>query len=335
MARPGVVADPRPKARPTVSVAVCTYQGAAHLQRQLDSIEAQTVAPDEVVLSDDGSTDGTLDLLRAFERGSRSRVRVLRREAPVGVALNFEHALRSCSAGLVLLADQDDVWVPHKVERFVEAFARHPEALLVFSDAELVDAGERPLGRTMWEAVGLDHGLRRELAVPLRATRILLRTALVTGAATGIRRELLDCALPVPADAGFLHDAWLALVASCHGPLVALDERLLAYRQHEAQHTGAPEAGQPAPPLVLDRERQHRELLRQRAEAALLLDRLRQCPHGSGRPAVAFLREHVAHTDLRLAPDRSARAVVAALARGRYHRHSGGLRSAAKDLWRR
>jgi hypothetical protein len=163
---------------------------------------------------------------------------------------------------------------------------------------------------------------------------VLLRESVVTGAMTGVRRDLLGCALPVPRDAGMLHDAWLALVASCHGGVVPLAERLVRYRQHDAQHTGAPAAGHGRRPVVVAADRLHEELRRQRHEASLLLSMLADCPHEPAERSRRFLRNHVAHVEARLG-SRSSRVLVRELLAGRYHRHSTGLRSVVKDLARR
>jgi len=110
--------------RATVSVALCTYNGAAYLGEQLDSIVAQSRPPDELVVCDDGSTDGTVGLLQAFVPEAPFPVRLYRNERNRGFAKNFERAISLCTGDFIALSDQDDVWKPEKLARLATALAK-------------------------------------------------------------------------------------------------------------------------------------------------------------------------------------------------------------------
>lgn len=325
---------------PRVSIAMCTYNGARYLSSQLASIEAQTLVVDEVVISDDGSTDETLAILQDYQRRSRAQVNIVRRSAPLGIVANFEVALSRCTGDILLLADQDDVWVPTKVERLVRCFASNPEALLIFSDAELVDAENQSLRQTLWQSLAFSPREQRTIRRAKRSTSALLHKSVVTGATTAIRRELLSHARPLPAGVGLLHDGWLALVASCHGTIVPVDETLVRYRQHSAQHTGAPRRdGVRTLSAVAAAHREHYDFELQLRQSRLLLARLldpatQQSRRSTG--SATFLINHIEHIQARsdARKRRMPGRLISELVKGRYHKHSRGVRSLAKDLLR-
>jgi glycosyltransferase involved in cell wall biosynthesis len=221
-----------------VSVVVATYNGAEFLARQLESILAQTRAPSEIILSDDGSSDSTLDIARKFQnatpRKGGATWKILSRKKPLGVAGNFASALVAATGDLVAFADQDDIWEVNKLETLIPHFD-NPRTLLVHSDARLIDAKEHEMGSlmralrvTVRERTALHGG---------RALDALLRRNLVTGATMVIRRSLLETALPIPA--GWIHDEWLALIAALQGGVVFDERPLVRYRQHGANQIGA------------------------------------------------------------------------------------------------
>jgi glycosyltransferase involved in cell wall biosynthesis len=224
----------------TVSVALCTYDGARYLEPQLRSILAQSRLPEQIVVSDDGSRDETIGIAERTLAGSPIRVGILRREEPVGVTANFASAVAACDGDVVLLCDQDDVWRADRVERSAAAFEADPALLLLHSDARLIDGDGRVL------PIGLLRSLAaRDSELALidagRAFEVYLRRNLATGATTAFRRTLLEAALPFPA--AFVHDEWLALIAAATGR-VALDRaQLVDYRQHGANAIGASDPG--------------------------------------------------------------------------------------------
>src|ERR1700760_1987549 len=115
-----------------ISVALCTYNGERFLGRQLASIQQQTRLPDELVACDDCSTDRTLEILNDFAAAAGFPVNIIRNEEKLGVAANFERAIRLCQGSLIALCDQDDIWYPSRLERSEEEFVAHPDVGLVF-----------------------------------------------------------------------------------------------------------------------------------------------------------------------------------------------------------
>ncbi len=130
-----------------VSVAIATFNGERFISDQLRSIADQTVLPDEVVVADDGSTDRTVDEIRAFAQSAPFELRLL--EGPQdGIAANFAAAIDECVGDILFLADQDDQWFPSKVERVLAVF-EDPGCWLVVHDATLADESLRPAGQTL------------------------------------------------------------------------------------------------------------------------------------------------------------------------------------------
>ena len=122
---------PKPE-KDRISVAMCTYNGERFLAQQLVSIAQQSRPPDELVVCDDGSTDRTVAMIREFAVSVRYPVRVFENEHNLGVAANFERAIRLCEGNLIALADQDDIWYPIRLERSEQELTAHPEAGLIF-----------------------------------------------------------------------------------------------------------------------------------------------------------------------------------------------------------
>jgi glycosyltransferase involved in cell wall biosynthesis len=200
------------------------------LERQLESIRGQSHGNWVCLVSDDASSARARATLETLTAGDE-RFRVVWHESRVGFYRNFEQclALASDEADYVALADQDDVWHPDKLAALVDALERRPEALLAYGDMRVITNDGRVLAESSW----LDRGNNwTDLAA-------LVLTNTVTGAASLVRRSLLDRALPFPPPVGrAYHDHWLACVALALGPIVFVDRPLQDYVQHEEQAVG-------------------------------------------------------------------------------------------------
>lgn len=323
-------------ARPlTVSVALCTYNGARFVAEQLRSILAQSSPADQIVISDDGSTDATLEIVRvelAAVGSSAPEVVVLENPAPLGVTRNFEQAVLACTGDIVVLCDQDDLWAPGRLERVTGEFAARPGLLLLFGDARLVDVSGVPLGHTLFEAIEFTSGEQREVRRG-RMLDVLLRRNVVTGATAAFRRSLLDVAAPFP-DA-WVHDEWLATVAAITGEVDFVPEPLVDYRQHDSNEIGA------APPTMAVRVGRLREPRRERnrrllARAEALNERVVALQGAVSDAASGLVRGKVAHERFRsgLPRARMLRVVpiLRAAASGAYRRFGRARYDVLRDL---
>jgi len=219
-----------------IEVVLPTYNGAFYLEAQLASIHAQTLRPTRVLLRDDGSSDGTLHLIAQLQERYGSWLQVLPADGNLGCTANVNRLLEATSAPYVALADQDDLWLPQKLEQALallqqlEALHGPETPLMVHSDLELVDAQAQPLGCRY---------LQRQRLNPQRTDlRDLALTNVVTGCTALCNRALLQMALPIPAEA-LMHDWWLALVASALGQIALVEPPGVLYRQHGANVLGA------------------------------------------------------------------------------------------------
>ncbi len=317
--------------RPKVSVAMATYNGARFLPAQLESIAAQTVVPDELVAGDDGSTDGTEETFAEFARRAPFPVRFARNPSRLGAAQNFAATMERCEGDVLLLCDQDDVWLPARVERTVEALAANPGAAYVFSDGELMDeTGARAPGR-LWERAFFDEWGRREFLAH-RGTDVLLRTNVVTGATMAIRGAVLRSALPVPP--GWIHDAWMAFVLELLHGAVPIPEPLIRYRRHASQQIGVLGTS-PRAMLDLLRRQDAAYLRAQAANYRALAERVAQLAAPAAADAARKARCKAEVFEGRAAfrdrPVRAAGKLLGALLRGDYDRYGLGTKQAAFD----
>lgn len=332
------------------SVAMCTYNGARFLGAQLASVAAQTRAPDELVVCDDRSTDETASIVRAFAAAAPFAVRLHVNEENLGSTKNFERAVSLCEGELIALSDQDDAWLPQKLARLEAEFARDASALVVFSDAQIVDEETRPTGQGLWESVGVT---REELARIEKGRGVgdFLRGATVTGATMAVRASLRELALPFPADFQLIHDGWMSLLAACVGGVRPVSERLVLYRRHGSQQVGPlarPEAEGGMSAVVagdareaLSRANPYDSALAvaRAARTRLAGARARGLEMANGAQAARSIEEldaRIAHWEARRTLPRArlgrAAPVMKELLSLRYHRFANGFASAAKDL---
>lgn len=324
-----------------ISVAMCTYNGAEFLPAQLESIARQTRPPDEIIVSDDASTDDTRALLQAFARSSAIPVSLYFSDENVGSVKNFERAIGLCTGDVIALSDQDDVWRPGKLDRLERSFADSPAAGIVFSDAEIVDENLKALGKRMWDEVGFDAHKQKVVRAG-RSLEVLIYGWTVTGATMAFRSAFAKLALPVPANIAMIHDGWIALTIAAVADVVFIDEPLVQYRQHERQQVGAPKR-QPAAQTQRGLQGFETALRRRNSTSELhailsaLEDRLSAQQHAFDcRRALAFIGDYSLHLDVRanLPRKRLSRLprIVRELMTMRYHEYANGFRSAAKDL---
>lgn len=220
---------------PRISIALCTYNGATYLKAQLASFTAQTHLPFELIVCDDLSADDTFNIIEDFARESQFPVRCFRNQHRLGSTLNFDRAISMCGGDIIALADQDDVWRTDKLERLAHAL-NTPGCVAAFSDAEVADETLVSLGYNMWQRVRFNEEEQSRFANDA-ALNVLLKHYVVMGAALAFRADLRQVLLPIPDD--WHHDAWIALIAATVGKMVAIDEPLVKYRQHDANQIGA------------------------------------------------------------------------------------------------
>ena len=219
-----------------ISVALATHDGARFLPAQLESLVRQSRAPDELVVCDDRSSDGTVAILEDFARNAPFPVRIERNPTQLRSTRNFEKAIGLCTRDLIATCDQDDVWLPEKLALSEAAFSADARLGLVFTDAEIVDADLRPMGYRLWETIHLGKHEQHRIRSG-RGFDLLLRQWLVTGATMVFRAEHRSLVLPIPEC--WIHDGWIAFLLGAVAPIGIVDRPTVLYRQHPGQQIGA------------------------------------------------------------------------------------------------
>ena len=319
---------------PRISVALCTYNGASFLRDQLASIAAQTRLPDELVVCDDRSEDGTIDIIDDLRLKVQIPVRLSINAERLGSTRNFERAIGLCAGDIIALADQDDIWLPEKLARVEAAFLDVPKAGAVFSDAEIVDAHGQPLGERLWHVVGFDRPQQHALRAG-RTLQVLLKHNVVTGATLAFRASHRALVLPIPDN--WVHDGWIALLIAATTELEMLPEPLVKYRRHAGQQLGAMKRG------LLKRWQwaqatSAENYLSVAAQYEAARARLALLPAAHIRAeALHMLDEKTRHFHRRASLPHAKIArlspILSELVARQYHRYSNGWTSAIKDFW--
>jgi len=274
-----------------VEVALATYNGERYLPALLDSLFAQTHRNFTIVASDDGSSDGTPGILEACSARHPGRVRIVRAGPPrLGVSGNFSSILPHLTAGHVLLCDQDDVWLPRKIELSlarllaIEAEAPQGTPVLVHTDLTVVDEALEPIASSAMTYQEIDPHCAK---LPL-----LLLSNAATGCTVAVNRALYRLAAPIPPEA-MMHDHWLALVAAGLGRIGYVGEPTILYRQHGGNTIGArPWGGRGIAQKVVETlfgPARRDVLARHSLQAAVFLDRYGDALQPQDRNAAAAL----------------------------------------------
>jgi glycosyltransferase involved in cell wall biosynthesis len=223
-----------------ISIALCTYNGAAYLDQQLGSILAQTRTPDELVVCDDLSTDNTTAIVKNLAVKASFPVRLYSSRQNIGSTKNFEKAIRLCSGDIIVLSDQDDVWHPEKLQRIETVLLNSSRIGAVITDAEMVDEHLNRLGYSLWQSLKFSRFQQRRVSKG-KAFEVLLKHNFATGTTMAFRAEFNNFILPIPAN--WVHDGWIGLLIAAMADFAIIPELLNRYRQHGNQQIGAVKKG--------------------------------------------------------------------------------------------
>lgn len=197
-----------------ISVCIASFNGAAFIEEQILSVLGQLSEGDEVVIADDGSTDGTVAKVNAI---GDKRIRWVGDGKNRGVIKNFEQCLAAARGNIIFLCDQDDIWLPDKVGQCVLALQKH---LLVVTDCIVVDESLAELSPSFFSLRNSGKGVLRNL----------WKNSYL-GCCMAFRRELLDICLPIPSSVP-MHDMWIGMLGDAHGSTLFLPKKCSLYRRH-------------------------------------------------------------------------------------------------------
>lgn len=323
----------------TISIAMCTFNGADYLQEQLVSIVKQTRLPDELVVCDDGSTDSTLQILGEFEKDTPFPVRIYCNKIRLGATKNFEKAIKLCKGEIIFLSDQDDIWLPQKIKKIVETFKKNPDTGYIFSNALVIDEKLNSIDGTLWEYVSFTANRRRKFEQG-NQIEVLIERSVVTGATMALCKTKTNWILPIPEE--WVHDKWIALLASAAEEKgIFIEEPLIKYRLHSKQSIGINIDGDKKLNLIEQLKRAYNtklesyEIVIDRLE--YILNRLNEVNKMTKRTN-EFLIGKIKHLHERQWMHNYSRwkrinRIFKELINRRYHRFSNGWEGVLKDLF--
>lgn len=198
-----------------ISVCMATYNGEKYLKNQLDSILSLLKEEDEVIVSDDGSLDKTINILNSY---TDKRIKVFKNTDKKGVIGNFENAINKSSGDYIFLSDQDDVWVKGKVKRIIQELHK---ADLVISDAFIIDKNNVKQSKSFFELNKTKPGFINNII-----------NGGYLGCAMAFKKEIKEYVLPFPKKIA-MHDLWIGSLVSLKGDVAFIDDKLILYRRHD------------------------------------------------------------------------------------------------------
>jgi glycosyltransferase involved in cell wall biosynthesis len=200
-----------------ISVCMATFNGECYIKEQISSILKQLSINDEIIISDDYSTDGTLKIVESFED---DRIKIVFNKFSKGYSGNFENAITCSTGNIIFLSDQDDVWLPGKVDKMLSELKK---STFVVSNARFVDNSLHPMGSTFFSLRGGAQGFLNNLY----KSRYL-------GSCMAFKREMFTKLLPFPKNRNLCpHDLWITLIAEFYFKVSTISEPLILYRRHE------------------------------------------------------------------------------------------------------
>ena len=216
-----------------VDILLPTYNGEKYLKEQIDSILNQTYKDIRLIISDDGSKDTTIQILKEYEEKD-NRIKLYIQPQNLGVVKNIEFLLKQVDNQYYMLSDQDDVWLPEKIEKALEKI-KQEKADLVFGDLEIVNQKLE----TMYPSFGDFMLLNKKINKYINSDRLNYLYNCVTGCTKLAKKETIEKILPLPQKSKYLiHDHWIGLIASLNGKVVYISEKYIKYRQHENNQVG-------------------------------------------------------------------------------------------------
>ena len=312
-----------------LSVAMATYNGERFLREQLGSLAAQARLPDELVVCDDRSNDGTVSMLEEFRASAAFPVIIVRNAENLGIIGNFERAVSESTGDIIFLCDHDDIWEPNKLAAHERVYLDDSAVSMVFSNGEVVDSDLRSTGMTLWDFTGITPKRRRQIAAG-RAFDLLIKRSACVGCTISFRAELRPILLPL--SRAELHDSWIACLSSALGGVRALPDSLIKYRLHTSQSVGIRDN----PAVICDNETARlADLDAQLARTEAVAERLEAFPDRvclpdfrdviGGKLRHLRVRRHLPRRRLTRVPR-----VMAEFATGRYYRFGRSLKADLK-----
>ena len=215
-----------------IDVLMATYNGEKYLKEQIESILNQTYKNIRLVISDDCSKDGTINILKQYENDERIEVHY--HEKNQGYIKNFEYLLKQVKNNIYMLSDQDDVWMPEKITKSYEKLIKN-DADMVFADLEVVDENLKTIYPSFNKFMLLDRKINKYI----NSYKLNYLYNCITGCTLMSKSKWIKDILPIPTDSKYLiHDHWIGVIVSLNGKIVYMPEKYIKYRQHGNNQVG-------------------------------------------------------------------------------------------------
>ena len=215
-----------------IDVLMATYNGEKYVKEQIESILNQTYQNIRLIISDDGSTDKTREILKKYE--SNNKITIYYQEKNLGYIKNFEFLLKKVENNLFMLSDQDDIWLKEKIEKSVEKLQKE-NLDLVFGDLEAVDENLNTIHKSFDKYMKLDRKIKKCIG----SYRLQYLYNCITGCTILSKKEYLNKILPLPNSSKYMvHDYWIGLMVALNGKIGYLNEPYIKYRQHSNNQVG-------------------------------------------------------------------------------------------------
>lgn len=217
----------------TIDILLATYNGEKYIKEQIESILNQTYKNIKLIISDDCSKDSTSKILKEYEKKD-DRIKLYIQQENLGVVKNIEFLLKKVENKYYMLSDQDDVWLPQKVEKSLEKL-KQENADLVFGDLEVVDKDLK----TIYPSFGDFMLLNKKINKYINSNKLNYLYNCVTGCTILAKKETIEKIIPLPQKSKYLiHDHWIGLMVSIYGKVAYIPEKYIKYRQHGNNQVG-------------------------------------------------------------------------------------------------
>ena len=218
----------------TIDILMATYNGEKYLKEQIDSILNQTYKNINLIIADDCSKDSTREILKEYEKKDK-RVKVFYQEKNLGCVKNFEFLLNQVKSEIFMLSDQDDVWLPEKVEKTYQKL-ENENADLAFCDLEVVDKNLK----TIYPSFNDFMKLSRKIKKYINSYKLNYLYCCVTGCTLMMKKKWISTIIPIPRESKHLiHDHWMGIIIGVNGgKSVYVPEKYIKYRQHGNNQIG-------------------------------------------------------------------------------------------------
>lgn len=198
---------------------MASYNGEKYIKQQMDSIFDQSKQIDELIISDDSSTDKTIEIIKSY---NDKRIKLIENQKFSSPIFNLENALKHAKGDYIFLADQDDIWYPDKVKIVLKHLENHN---LVVTDCKLIDKDNTTLTPSFFQLINSGQGFFKNL---IKNTYL--------GCCMAFDRSILNYTLPFPRKIA-MHDQWIGLNAELFSSVYFCDDQLVGYRKHENNQT--------------------------------------------------------------------------------------------------